>query len=177
MNWFGPLHWERLFALDTPVAEIFLRGTIMYLALFLLLRLLLKRQAGTVSITDLLVLVLIADAAQNGMAGDYHSIPDGILLVATIILWNVLLEILSFRFAFIRKITHPPPLLLVEHGKINRAHLRRELITQAELMSQLREQGVNYIGEVKKAYMEGDGNISVLCYEKRPAKKRNKKTL
>nr|MBP7571903.1 DUF421 domain-containing protein [Acidobacteriota bacterium] len=71
--------WGRVFAFDTPWLEIVVRGTAIYLGLFLLLRLVLKRQAGTVGITDLLVIVLIADAAQNAMADDYRSVPDGLL--------------------------------------------------------------------------------------------------
>jgi uncharacterized membrane protein YcaP (DUF421 family) len=49
-------------------------------------------------ITDLLVIVLIADAAQNGMAGEYRSLTDGLLLVATIVAWSYALNWLAFRF-------------------------------------------------------------------------------
>src|SRR3954451_9354077 len=61
------------------------RGTLIYLCLFLLLRLVLKRQAAGVAITDLLVIVLIADAAHNAMADIYRSVSDGVFLVAVIV--------------------------------------------------------------------------------------------
>lgn len=59
------VEWAKMLIPDTPLLEIFLRGSIVYLALFFLLRVVLKRESGTLGITDLLVVVLIADAAQN----------------------------------------------------------------------------------------------------------------
>ncbi|HEX2981271.1 MAG TPA: hypothetical protein VHO48_13460, partial [Anaerolineaceae bacterium] len=106
---FGNIDWVKIFTPDTPILEIFVRGSVMYLALFVLLRVILKREAGTVGISDLLVVVLLADAAQNGMAGDYQSISDGILLVATIILWSYFLDWLGYRFPRIERLIHPSP--------------------------------------------------------------------
>ena len=63
-----PIDWDKLFSLEAPFLEIVVRGSVVYLSLFFLLRYVLKRQAGSVGITDLLVVVLIADAAQNSMA-------------------------------------------------------------------------------------------------------------
>jgi uncharacterized membrane protein YcaP (DUF421 family) len=80
--------WEAMFVPHTSPLEMIIRGSIMYLGLFVLLRVVLKRQSGGVAITDILVVVLLADAAQNGMAGDYRSIPDGLLLVGTILFWS-----------------------------------------------------------------------------------------
>ena len=67
----------------------------MYLALFIMLRIVLKRQAGTLGMTDLLLITLLADASQNAMAGEYNSLPDGVVLVATIILWNYIFDWLT----------------------------------------------------------------------------------
>ena len=154
--------WDRLLMPDTPLLEMFLRGTIVYLSLFVLLRVVLKRQSGGVGITDLLVIVLIADAAQNAMADDYHSIPDGLILVATIVFWSHALDWLGYRFRRIGRLVHPPPLPLIRNGVLLRQNMRRELITEAELRTQLREQGVLEIEEVKVACMEGDGRVSVV---------------
>ena len=79
------IDWAGLFMPTTPALEIIVRGSVMYLALFAMLRFILRRETGSLGITDLLVIVLIADAAQNGMAGNYTSITDGLLLVITII--------------------------------------------------------------------------------------------
>ena len=156
------VNWADLFGFDTPVLEILVRGSLMYLGLFLLLHLVLKRESGAVGITDLLVVVLLADAAQNGMAADYSSIPDGILLVATIIFWSYALNWLGYHFRLIERLVHPQPLPLVKDGRMLRRNMRQELITEGELMSQLRLQGVGGVEDVAAAYMEGDGRISVI---------------
>lgn len=156
------LDWTKILVPDTPLAEIFVRGTLVYLALFLMLRLVLKRQSGTVGVTDMLVIVLIADAAQNAMAGTYVSVPDGLLLVGTILFWSYSLDWLGYRCPRIGRFIHPPALLLVLDGRMIRRNMRQELVTEEELMSQLREQGVSSLEEVKRACMEGDGRISVV---------------
>jgi uncharacterized membrane protein YcaP (DUF421 family) len=155
--------WGNVFVLDTPLLEIVLRGSIMYLALFALLRLVLKREAGAMGITDLLVVVLLADAAQNGMADDYHSIPAGIVLVATIVFWSWALDWLGYRIPFVQRLVRPRALPLIRDGRVLRRNLEQELITDDELLSQLRLQGVADVADVAEAYMEGDGRISVIA--------------
>lgn len=151
----------RLLLPDTPLPEIFLRGTVVYLALFLLLRIT-KRQAGGVGTTDILVIVLIADAAQNAMAGDYTSITDGLLLVATIVGWAYALDWLGQHSALVERLVHPPPLPLIEDGRTIPRNLRAELLTHEELMTQLRLQGVEDIAQVRRAFIEGNGQVTVI---------------
>lgn len=139
----------------------------MYIALFAMLRIVLKRQAGTLGMTDLLLITLLADAAQNGMAGEYTSISDGIVLVATIIFWNYFLDWLSFKFEWFGRLIEPPPLPLVRNGKMLYRNMRREFITEDELMMQLREQGLNDVSQVKEAYIESDGRVSVIQYKQK----------
>ncbi len=155
--------WAKTLLPDTPLLEIFLRGTLVYLALFFLLRVVLKRESGGVSITDLLVIVLIADAAQNAMADDYTSIPDGLLLVATIVFWSYALNWLGYHFPRIQRFVHPPALPLIRDGRLIRQNMAKELITEEELKSQLRLQGIEDPAEVKVAYIEGDGRVSVIA--------------
>ena len=90
--------WTQLFAVTLPPWELMIRGTVMYWVLFVLFRFLLRRDVGSIAIADVLLLVLIADASQNAMAGGYESITDGIVLVGTIGGWNLLLDWLAFRF-------------------------------------------------------------------------------
>lgn len=156
------MNWNDLFVLDVPVLEILVRGSVMYLSIFFFLRVLLKREAGAVGMTDLLVIVLIADAAQNGMAGNYQSITGGLILVATIVFWDYFLDWLGYRFRFIGRLISPPPLMLIKNGVLLRRNLRKELITEDELMSELRQSGVEQVSQVKEAYIEGDGKFSVI---------------
>jgi uncharacterized membrane protein YcaP (DUF421 family) len=151
-----------LFRLSVDPVEILVRGTAVYWFLFLLFRLVLRRDTGAIGIADILLVVLIADASQNAMAGGYESIADGALLVATISAWNYLLDWLSFRFEAVRRIVVPPPLALIRSGKVLRHNLRHELVTIDELKSKLREQGIERFEDVKAAFMESDGDISII---------------
>ena len=79
---------SELFRFGVDPWELVLRGSAMYWFLFLLFRLVLRRDAGSIAIADILLLVLIADASQNAMAGGYDHVADGMVLVATIAAWN-----------------------------------------------------------------------------------------
>jgi uncharacterized membrane protein YcaP (DUF421 family) len=156
------MDWKSIFAPDVPLFEIILRGSVMYIALFILLRVVLKRQMGSLGMTDLLLITLIADASQNAMAGEYKSIPDGIVLVGTIIFWNYALDWLSYKSEWFSHLIEPPPLPLIKDGRLLRRNMRKELVTEDELMSQLREQGLDDVKKVKEAYLESDGQFSVV---------------
>lgn len=151
-----------LFVIDTPVIEIFIRGTLMYLGVFLILRVILKREVGSVGIPDLLMVTFIADAAQNGMAGEYRTISSGLILVFTLVFWNFVLDWLSSRFQWFEKITCASPVCLVRHGRIQVKNMRSVSISRTELMALLRKEGVDKLSELKMVYLEGDGEISVI---------------
>lgn len=156
------MNWNELFGIHLPVAEILLRGTCIYWALFLLFRFVLRRDVGAVGIADILLLVIIADAAGNAMSGEYKSITEGLLLVATIAGWNLLLDWLAYRFHSMDRLVKPRVLPLIRHGRVIRQNLGRELMTVDDLMVKLREHGISKIDEVTHAYMESDGEISVI---------------
>ncbi len=156
------IDWSQIFIPSLPVFELFVRGTLMYVAILAMLRVLAKRNLGSMSLQDMLLVVLIADAAQNGMAGAYRSVPEGIVLCATIVFWSYALDWLSLRSSRVRRLLEPPPLALVRHGRIQRRNLRREMISQDELMSNLRVHGIEDLSSVKVAFLEPDGEISVI---------------
>jgi uncharacterized membrane protein YcaP (DUF421 family) len=154
-----------LFRLSVDPVELLIRGSAMYWFLFLLFRFVLRRDIGAIGIADVLLVVLIADASQNAMSGAYESITDGCLLVATLVGWNYAVDWASYRFEAVRRVLEAPPLLLVREGRLLRGNMHRELVTVDELMSKLRQQGIEDLAEVKKAYMESDGEISVIRSE------------
>jgi uncharacterized membrane protein YcaP (DUF421 family) len=154
--------WGALFSFSVHPLEMVLRGSAVYWFLFCLFRFVLRRDAGSVAIADIMLLVLIADAAQNAMAGGYQSLADGAVLVATLAGWNYALDAASYRFAAVRRVLEAPPLVLVDNGRIIRAHLRRELVTMDELHAALHQQGVEQLADVKSARMEADGRITVI---------------
>lgn len=142
-----------------------MRGTVMYLCIFFILRVVFKRESGGPGITDLLVVVLIADAAQNGMAGTYGSVPEGLLLVSTIVFWSAVLNALAFRYRRFRRLLRHRPLVLVRDGRLLRGNMAKELVTDGELFSQLREAGITGLSQVRLARMEPDGKLSVARYD------------
>ena len=154
-----------LFVPEVPL-EMVVRGTAMYWFLFALFRFVIRRRIGSVGMADVLVLVIISDAAQNGMSGEYTTIADGAILVSTLIIWTVFNDWLTYRFPLAERLLEPPPLLLVRDGRILRRNLRAELMSEAELYSKLREQGVAELAQVARAYLEKTGEISVLRKER-----------
>lgn len=158
------VNWHEMFVPSGSLIELVLRGTIMYLGSLFLLRLM-RREAGEISRPDLLVVLLVADAAQNGMAGQYQSITEGLVLIATIFGWSYVLDYLSYRSETVQRILSPPPLLLVRNGRMIPRHLRAELLTTDDLMSQLRAHGVERLNQVKRCYVESDGKLSVIPFE------------
>ena len=154
--------WSELFRFSVSPLEMIVRGTAMYWFLFALFRIVIRRRVGAVGMGDILLLVIVADAAQNAMSGEYKSVTDGFVLVATLIFWNVLADWLTYRFPSLEKILQPPPLLLVRNGRVLHKHLRHEFVSEDELKSKLREKGVADLGAVKEAYMETDGTVSVI---------------
>lgn len=159
------IDWKHLLEPTVPPLELVMRGTIIYLGILVVVRMLLRREAAAISLPDLLMVVLLSDAAQNAMADNYTSLTDGIILVGTIILWNYTLDRLAFHVPFFTRLVHPPPLPLVRNGQLLKRNMRMESISEDELMSQLRQAGVDDIAKVKAAHIEGDGRISVIKRE------------
>lgn len=157
--------WYQIFVPSLSVAELLIRGSLVYLMLFAVLRFLPNRQVGTIGVTDLLVVVLFVEAAQNAMASNYTSVTDGAILVLTIILWSYAFNWLGYRFQSFQRFLNPPPLPLVKYGRLLPENMERELLTQDELMSILRKQGVQKLEDVKLAFMESDGSVSVITQD------------
>jgi uncharacterized membrane protein YcaP (DUF421 family) len=156
---------SHLFAVEVPVAELVIRGSAIYWFLFLVFRFVIRRDIGALGIADVLLLVIVSDAAQNGMSGQYQSITEGAILVSTIIGWNVLLDRLAYRYSFVGRFASPRALPLVRHGHFLHENLRREYLAPDEVMAKLRGQGIAHLRQVRHAYMESDGQISVIRYE------------
>jgi uncharacterized membrane protein YcaP (DUF421 family) len=159
------IDWTTLFVPQTPLVELVLRGTVMYFALIAGLRVLVRRHVGSMSLMDLLLMVLIADAAQNAMGDQYHSITEGMVLCGTLIGWNFALDWLAYHSKFVQKLLEPPPLPIVRDGQMLRRQMRQELVTVQELQSLLREQGIEEIAAVRLAFIEPDGGLSVSRYQ------------
>lgn len=163
------LDWSSLFLPSDSLAEIAVRGTVIYLALFLAMRFLPRRTIGAFGPSDLLVVVLIADAVQNAMAGGYDSITEGVLLAAVIFGWATLIDYLDFRFPE-WNIASARAKEIVRNGQPLRRNMAREQVTEEEVLGQLRQHGLASPRDVVAAYLEGDGHFSVVVRGGTPMK-------
>ena len=96
------------------------------------------------------------------MAGNYTSITDGLLLVITIITWSYVLNLLAFRYPFWRRIVQAPRVQLVRDGRLIRRNLEHEKITEEELLAEIHAYGCENISDVRAAWIEPDGMVSVI---------------
>ena len=151
-----------VFIPDENLFEIVLRGLLMYFAIIVLLRVLLRGRVGSTSLPDLLVLVLIADAAQNAISADYHSWTAGLVLVGTIVGASSSLDWLARRVPVIDRLVNTERKRLIVNGRIIRKTLDQESMTEDELMAQLHLNGVDDVRAVKAAYLEPNGEVSVI---------------
>ena len=160
-----PENWSRVFAIETPLLELVARGTVMYLAIMVLMRFMPRRLGGELAMMDLIFLLLIAEAAAHAF-GNYTSVGDGVVVIAALIGWAYLLNLLSYYVLFIERLVSAPPLQVVRDGRLLRRNMRREYLTEEELMTHLRKQGIEDLNDVKAAYVEGEGNFTVVSRDK-----------
>lgn len=155
-----------IFHLSVPVWEIVIRGSIVYWFLFLIFRFILRRDMGDVGIGDFLFVVIVADASQNAMSGDAKSIPDGLLLIAVLVFWNIVIDWLCYKYQWISQFMEAPPIVLVRNGVLHTRAMRREFISREEIMAKLREAGIEQLSAVKQMQLESDGQLSIIQHDK-----------
>jgi uncharacterized membrane protein YcaP (DUF421 family) len=114
-----------------------------------------------------LVIVLVADAAQNALGKEYESVTEGTALILTIVTWERSIDWLAWRYPALRSWIHAEPLKLVSGGQFLKENMRREMLSEEELMAGLREQGIDDISKVKAAYIEDSGHLSVIQWDRK----------
>jgi uncharacterized membrane protein YcaP (DUF421 family) len=160
------LHWDEMFIPSLSLLEVFIRGTITYWIIYLFLRVF-RRGTGQLSISDLLLITMISDAAQNAMAGTYNSITEGAVLIGTLVFWDYAIDYMGYQKILFGKLARPEPILLIRNGRLLRVNMEKELINDEELHGLLRENGVDDYKKVKTCYLESTGNISVILIDEK----------
>jgi uncharacterized membrane protein YcaP (DUF421 family) len=157
---------DTMFRLTMSPLELLVRGTVMYWFLLLIFRFVLRRDTGSAGVPDILFVVLLGDAAQNGMIGEGTTVADAGLLIAILTAWNYCLDWLGYHVALIGKLNDPPPLCLIRNGRILHRNLRREHITRDELDAALRGANVAHPSQVRAMYLEANGDFGILKRKK-----------
>jgi len=146
----------------SSLIDVAVRTAIIYVVLIVGLRLAGKRNVGQLSIFDLIVLLVIADAVQNAMVGENTTLAGGVVAAVTLLTMDKLLDIVSMRVPRVRKVLEGEPQELIRDGQVLTDALRKEGIDDDELSAALRTHGVLDPTDVALAVLETDGSISVV---------------
>ena len=155
------------FELTMPVWEVLARTSLVYLATVFLIRVVPKRRSGSISPNDMISLVLIGALAGDAVMGGSTSFADILLMIATVVGWGYFFDVLEYHFPLVHRLLREPETALIHDGQILRKNLRREFVTEEELMAALREEGIEDPSMVQSACLEADGRISVIKREER----------
>jgi len=161
------IDWEALLVPSGSLAEIVVRGTLVYLVLFVAMRFLPRREIGGMGAADILMIVIVADAVQEAMSGGYESVTEGLLLAGVIFFWSTLIDWVDYKFPDLH-IAEARPKLIIRKGKLLHDNMKRDKLSEDEVMAQLRMHGIDSPADVEAAYLEGDGHFSVLRKGKKP---------
>ena len=147
---------------DIGVAEKVVRSVVVYGFLLIAFRLCGKRQLGQLTAFDLVVLLIISNVVQNAVIGNDNSLGGGLIGATTILILNLLVAYVTFRFKRADRVVEHSPTLLVRHGRILRQNLRRERLGPRDLRAALRHHGVVSVRDIRYAFLEEDGHVSVI---------------
>ena len=156
-----------MFDLSAPWWHFVLRALVIYVLVMVLVRLSGKRAVGQFTPFDLVVVILLGNAVQNGINGGDNSLTGAVIMASTLIGLNYLVAMLTSRFRWIEKIVEGQRVHLVKDGKVLEAVLRRELISQHDFEEALRMNNVESVADVDTAMLETNGHISVVPKDKK----------
>jgi uncharacterized membrane protein YcaP (DUF421 family) len=142
--------------------DIVLRAVAIFVFIFLLMRMLGRRELSSLEPFDLIILVVIADLAQQGVTQQDYSVTGAVLAVGTIGVLTMLASWLSFRFPRVRPVLNGRPIVLVEDGKPIEDNMRRERITIEEIAAQARIRQIDSLEKVRWAVLETSGQMSFI---------------
>lgn len=156
---------QGLFQLSVPWWELMIRAVLVYGALLFLLRLTGKRQVGDLAPFDLVLLLILSNAVQNAMNAGDESALGGIILAVTLVGLNHVVGYLTYRSRKMEDVLEGTTDILVRDGQPVAEVLERQRITERELLTALRQHGVEDILEVRLAILENNGKVSVFRRE------------
>lgn len=142
--------------------EIVLRSVLIYLALLIALRIFGKREVGQMTLYDLVLILLVANAVQPAMTGPDNSLAGGIVIIVALVLFNFLIGWLD-RFGIFHRLLEPEPTIVISQGRYLVHNMRREGVEREELETAIREHGLESVSQVQMGVLEPDGTISIVA--------------
>ena len=157
------MSWHDMFVAQVPVWERIVRAVVVYAFVVVALRLAGKREMGQLNSLDLVVLLFLSNILQNSIIGNDLSITGGVLGAATLLGVNYLTIRFLYRFPRLDRLVEGEATLLIVDGAVQRANLRKELLTEEELLVACHKQGILNVSDVERAYLEPGGAITVFA--------------
>ena len=142
--------------------DIVLRGIVVFFALYVLMRIIGRRELSKLEPFDLILLIILGDAVQQGLTQDDYSLTGAMLAIGTIAVLQVVVSFLNFRFPRLRPVLNGEPIVIVQDGKPIERNLRRERLTLEDLAESARMQGIGSLDEVAWGVLETSGTISFI---------------
>lgn len=142
--------------------DIAIRAVVLYVFVVFLMRIIGRRELSTLTPFDLVLLIVLGDAIQQGLTQDDYSVTGAIVAVSTLAVLQVVTSYVSYRFRPVRKILKGDPIILIENGKVLDKNLHRERLTADDVAEQMRAQQIAAFDEVKWAILESNGTISFI---------------
>ncbi len=140
-----------------------LRALVIYFFLILLFRISGKRSLAQITTFDLLLLLIIAEATQQGLLGNDFSITNAFIVIGTLIGLELLLSVLGFRSKTASRVFDGTPLVLIENGRILHDRLKKSRVNHDDILEQARQtQGIGRFDQIKYAVLERNGTISII---------------
>ena len=127
-----------------------------------------KRELGQLSILDLAVVLLVANAVQNAMVGTDTSVLGGLVSAATLVFLGFSASYLGSRFRVFERLLEPPATVIVRDGQLNLRAVRRLFLTREEIATGMREHGIDSLEDVSLGVLEPDGSLSFVSKDQRP---------
>ncbi len=158
------------------LASVAVRTVIVLLALVLGIRVFGKRDVGGLNLIDLLLVMLLGNAVQNALTFGSGHLAVGVVSAGILLIVDRLLGILFVRRPWLERAIFGGPTILVHNGRVDRVLMAREGITDDEVMTAVRSQGLDKLSQVRLAVLEEDGSISVVPVDKETAKQGDKET-
>ena len=142
--------------------DIAIRAVVLYAFLVFLMRVIGRRELSSLSGLDLVLLIVLGDAIQQGLTQDDYSVTGALIAISTIAAVQSLTSYLSFRSGRFRKVVEGNPIIVVQDGKLIDRNLKRERLTVEEIAEEARKQQIAHLSEVRFAVLETSGQISFI---------------
>ena len=142
--------------------DLVLRAVVIFAFVLVLTRVIGKRELSSLQPFDLILLIVLGDALQQGLTQDDYSLTGAILVVGTIAILQVLVSWISYRFPRSRPVLEGEPVIIVQDGKVIERNIKRERITVEEIAEEARKQQISHLSDVRFAVLETSGEISFI---------------